>query len=480
MGFSLLDYAILVLYLLATAALGILLGRGRKDLGQYFLAGRNLPWWVVCLSIVATETSTLTFIGVPALSYTGNFTFLQLVLGYVVGRVLVSFLLVPAYFKQRLQTAYQLLAHRLGKGVRNFSAFLFLGTRSLADGVRLFSTGLVLSVVTGLSDFWAVVLIGAVTVAYTYYGGMLSVIFNDVVQLVVYLAGAVIALYVLLEKIPGGWSQAIGEAQLHGKLQVFDFDLALATPYTFWAGLVGGAFLTLATHGTDQMMVQRYLSSGSPRRSQIALIASGVVILAQFGLFLLLGVLLFVFYKNFPLDQELVQTDRIFPIFIVQELPSGISGLIIAAIFAAAMSTLSSSLNSLSASSIHDFYRRWRHGTEAHYLRVSRLLTLGWCGILVAIALLARNWGSVLEAGLTIPSLTMGSVLGVFLLALRRRKITQKGALTGMAAGLATMLAIHWTGAVAWPWYVLVGTSVTFTTGWTVSRLGGGNPVSGH
>ncbi len=480
MGFSLLDYAILVLYLLATAILGILLGRGRKDLGQYFLAGRNLSWWVVCLSIVATETSTLTFIGVPALSYTGNFTFLQLVLGYVVGRVLVSFLLVPAYFKQRLQTAYQLLAHRLGKGVRNFSALLFLGTRSLADGVRLFSTGLVLSVVTGLSDFWAVVLIGAVTVAYTFYGGMLSVIFNDVVQLVVYLSGAVIALYVLLEKIPGGWSQAIGEAQLHGKLQVFDFDLALATPYTFWAGLVGGAFLTLATHGTDQMMVQRYLSSGSPRRSQIALIASGVVILAQFALFLLLGALLFVFYRNFPLDQELVQTDRIFPIFIVQELPSGISGLIIAAIFAAAMSTLSSSLNSLSASSIHDFYRRWRHGTEAHYLRVSRLLTLGWCGILVVIALLARNWGSVLEAGLTIPSLTMGSVLGVFLLALRRRSITQRGALTGMAAGLATMLAIHWTGGVAWPWYVLVGTSVTFTTGWIVSQLSGGNPAPGH
>ena len=470
MGFSHLDYTILILYLFATATLGVYLGRGRKDLTQYFLAGRNLPWWIICLSIVATETSTLTFIGAPALSYSGDLTFLQVILGYLAGRVLVSFLLIPAYFKRRLQTSYELLAYHLGTRVRTFSALLFLCTRSLSDGVRLFSTGLVLSIVTGISDFWAVLLIALITVSYTFYGGMFSVMVNDSIQLIIYLSGACLALFILLKRIPGGWNRVLYEAELHGKLQVFNFDFSLATPFTFWAGLLGGAFLTLATHGTDQMMVQRYLSSGSPKRSQLALVASGVIILLQFTLFLIIGISLFVFYLDFPLNQELTNTDRIFPLFIVQEMPSGISGLIIAAIFAAGMSTLSSSINSLSSTCIHDFYRHWKTRNDLHYVKVSRGLTLGWCVILILIALLAKNWGSVLEMGLTIPSVTLGSVLGVFLLTLRQNQLSQNRALVGMVSGLISMLAIQVVGGVGWTWFALIGTVVTYIIGQIAPR----------
>ena len=476
MGFTTLDYVVVFLYLAGTALFGIFVGRGQKNISDYFLAGRAVPWWMICFSIVATETSTLTFIGAPALSYAGNLTFLQVVFGYIIGRVLVSMLLLPAYFRAQIQTAYQVLLSRFGNRVRSFSALLFLITRSLADGVRLFSTGLVLSVVTGIPDTWAVLLIGAVTALYTFYGGFLAVVWNDVIQLAIYLAGAAIAFQLLLGKLPGGWSDFLLWAETSDKLQVLDFSFSLSSPYTFWSGLIGGAFLTLATHGTDQMMVQRYLASGSLRRSQMALIASGVVVFLQFSLFLVIGVMLYRFYQLFPLDTAL-QTDRIFPTFIVREMPPGISGLIIAAIFAAAMSTLSSSLNSLASSSIHDLYKPYiRRKISAkpasvdgsnlsHELKISRILTLAWCGVLIAISLLARNWGSVLEVGLTITSITIGSVLGIFALGTWSTRVRQTGGLIGMVSGLLVMVAVHASGTVAWPWYVLVGSSVTFAVG---------------
>ena len=477
MGFTTLDYVVVFLYLAGTALFGVLVGRDQKNINDYFLAGRAVPWWMICFSIVATETSTLTFIGAPALSYSGNLTFLQVVFGYIIGRVLVSILLLPAYFRGQIQTAYQVLLSRFGSRVRSFSALLFLITRSLADGVRLFSTGLVLSVVTGIPDTWAVLLIGAITVLYTFYGGFLAVVWNDVIQLGIYLAGAAIAFQLLLGKLPGGWSDFLLWAETSDKLQVLDFSFSLSSPYTFWSGLIGGAFLTLATHGTDQMMVQRYLASGSLRRSQMALIASGVVVFLQFSLFLVIGVMLCRFYQLFPLESTLEQTDRIFPTFIVQEMPPGVSGLVIASIFAAAMSTLSSSLNSLASSSIHDLYKPYvRRGlppgpvpadpsSASRELKTSRILTLVWCAVLIAISLLARNWGSVLEVGLTITSITIGSILGIFALGAWSTRVRQTGGLVGMVSGLLVMVAVHASGTVAWPWYVLVGSSVTVAVG---------------
>lgn len=473
MGFTALDYAVLSFYLIASAILGSLIGRGQKNINDYFLAGKQVPWWAVSFSIVATETSTLTFIGAPAIAYAGSLAFLQVIFGYFVGRLLVSFILIPSYFRGEIQTAYEVLNHRFGRQVQNFSALLFQVSRSLADGVRLFATGLVLSVVTDLSDQWSVVIIGVVTIIYTLYGGMRAVIWNDVVQLILYVAGATLAFFIILSRIPGGWSEVVSLAAPLNKFQLFDFALTPSVAYTFWAGLLGGSVITLATHGTDQMFVQRYLACGSKKGSQLALFLSGALVFAQFLLFLVIGVMLYAFYQHFPLEQELEQVDRIFPIFIVQQMPPGISGLLIAAIFAAAMSTLSSSLNSLASSSVNDFYRRyWGRGrTDAHYLKASRIFTLLWGVILVVISMMARNWGEVLEVGLTITTITMGSILGIFLLGLRDSRIREGAALAGMLAGLLTMLVVHWSGTIAWTWYVLVGTSVTLVAGTLFARL---------
>lgn len=464
MGFTGLDYFIVFIYLVATALLGTWIGRGQKNITDYFLGAKRMPWWAICGSIVATETSTLTFIGAPALAYSGNMTFLQVALGYVLGRFLVSIFLIPAYFKGEIQTAYQLLEARFGQQTRTLAAGLFQVTRALSDGVRLYATALVLGVVLSISDVWTILIIGAVTILYTFYGGIRSVVWNDVVQLTIYLLGAGLALGIILGRIPGGWSGIAAAAEPLGKFQVFDFTWTLADKYTFWAGLMGGAFLTFATHGTDQMMVQRYLACGDRRQSQLALILSGVVVLIQFFIFLLIGVMLYAFYQHFPLSRPLSKTDEIFPLFIVEQMPPGASGLVIAAIFAAAMSTLSSSLNSLASSSINDFYRNFlvKQASDSHYLRVSRLFTLGWGMVLIALSLLARNWGSVLEAGLTITSITMGSMLGIFLLGSWTRTTVQGAALVGMATGLAVMVFVSQLESIAWTWYTLIGTLVTF------------------
>ncbi len=473
MGFTALDYGVLIAYLAATALFGMLLGRGQKDIGDYFLGGRRMPWWAICFSIVATETSTLTFIGAPAIAYTGNMAFLQLAIGYILGKILVSLFLIPAYFKGEIQTAYELLHFRFGPKIQSFSAFLFQVTRALADGVRLFATGLVLAVVTQISDIWTIVIIAVITILYTLYGGMRAVVWNDVAQLMIYIGGAFLAFYAILDKLPGGWQDVTARAAPLNKFNIFELGFDLSSTYTLWAGLIGGAFLTFATHGTDQMMVQRYLACGSRRGSQLALIFSGIIVLLQFLLFLVIGVMLYAFYQEFPLGRELDQADRIFPIFIVEQLAPGISGLVIAAIFAAAMSTLSSSLNSLASSSVNDFYKRYfrKAAPDLHYLRASRIFTLSWGVVLAGIAALARNWGSVLEVGLTITSVTMGSVLGIFLLGVWSPRTRQAAGLAAMFAGLIAMLALIQTPAVAWTWYVLTGTAVTFLVGVSLSAL---------
>lgn len=472
MGFTALDWGVLILYLVATAALGAWLGRGQQNLRDYFLGGRNLPWGLVCLSIVATETSTLTFIGAPAIAYAGDLTFLQVAIGYILGRILVSLLLIPAYFRGEIETAYEVLL-RLGRRVRNFSAALFQVNRALADGVRLYATALVLSVAIEISVLGTIAVIGIITVIYTLYGGLVSVVWNDAIQLVIYVGGALLAAWLLLGAIPGGWSEVASAAAAEHKFRMFNLSLDWAQPFTILGGLVGGAFLTFATHGTDQMMVQRYLACRRRRDSQKALITSGFLVLGQFFLFLTIGVLLFVFYRHFPLDEPLTQNDRIFPMFIVHHLPPGVTGLIIAAVFAAAMSTLSSSLNSLASSTVNDFYRPFVRPTagDDHYLRASRVFTLLWGLALVGISLLAQQWGDVLTVGLTITSIVMGSILGIFLLNLTNRRLPEAMGLASMLAGLLVVLIIHVTSiAVAWTWYVLIGTAVTVAVGWLGSE----------
>src|SRR5246127_537134 len=436
------DLTIVVVYLLGVTALGLWFRRGQRDVRDYFLGGRSAPWWALALSIVATETSTLTIIGTPAISYTTNLTFIQLVFGYLVGRVLIVLLFLPGYFRGEMFTAYALVEKRFGTRMRAVAATTFLVTRAVAEGVRISAIALVVSVVLGTSEQLAVVLVIALTILYTLEGGMKAVIWTDVAQLLLYLTGSAVTLLVLLHRIPGGWSEVTHVAAAAGhKLQVLDFSFGWSTKYTFWSGLIGGAFLTMATHGTDQIIVQRLLAARSQQDSRRALLASGLIVLIQFTVFLLIGVLLFVFAQHTPLLAPGERTDRILPLFLVREMPPGLAGLLLASLIAVAISNASGSLNSLAASSVLDFSRLWGKslGSES-FLKLSQRMTLAWGLVLMAFGL--KKWGPLLEAGLTIASLPFGSLLGLFLLGTLDRKATATGALIGMFAGLAAVLCV--------------------------------------
>ncbi len=465
------DLPIVIAYLLGVTALGIHFRRGQQDAKDYFLGGRTAPWWALALSIVATETSTLTIIGTPAISYGGNLTFLQLVFGYLIGRVLIVLILLPGYFRGEFLTAYALIEKRFGERMRAVAATTFLITRAVAEGVRVSAIALVVSAVLGTSERLAVVIVIALTVLYTFEGGMKAVIWTDVAQLLVYLTGSAVTFWVLLHRIPGGWSEVTQVAAAAGhKLQVFDFSFDLATKYTFWSGLIGGAFLTMASHGTDQTIVQRLLAARNEKDSRRALLTSGGIILMQFTIFLLIGVLLFVFAQHAPLLAPGERTDRILPLFLVREMPPGLAGLLLASIIAVAMSNASGSLNSLAASSVLDFARlRGRSADQEKFLRLSRGMTLVWGLVLMGFGFV--KWGPVLEAGLTVASLPFGSLLGLFLLGTLDRRASAVGALTGMFAGLATVLSVWAFTRVAFTWYVLIGACVTFVVGSLVSRI---------
>ena len=350
-----LDLAIVIAYLLGVTLLGLHFRRQQHDVKDYFLGGRSAPWWALAFSIVATETSTLTIIGSPALAYSGNLTFLQLIFGYVIGRVLITVLLLPGYFRGEFLTAYAVIEKRFGTRMRSVSALTFLGTRMLAEGVRVAAIALVVSVALGTSQRLAVFIVIALTVFYTFEGGMKAVIWTDVAQFLLYLTGSLVTLTFLLHRIPGGWNEVVQVAALNGnKLQLLDFSWILATKYTFWSGLIGGSFLTMATHGTDQTIVQRLLAARNQRDSGRALLASGFIVLFQFTVFLLVGVMLFVFAQHIPLLAPGERTDRVLPLFLVREMPTGLAGLLLASILAVAMSNASGSLNSLAASSVID------------------------------------------------------------------------------------------------------------------------------
>jgi SSS family solute:Na+ symporter len=472
------DLAVVLVYLVAITWFGARFRRAQTTLKDYFLGGRQAPWWAIALSIVSAETSTLTIIGTPKLAFEGNLGFLQVVLGYLLARVLISALFLPQYFRGEMYTAYELIGRRFGPQTRKLTAGTFLVLRALAEGVRVFAISLVISIILGTGELASIALIVCLTLFYTFEGGMTAVIWTDVIQMFLYVAGALVSFAVILQHIPGGWDQVWTVAGAAGKFQVFDFRLGPATEffsrtYSFWAGLIGGCFLTTASHGTEQLMVQRLLAARSQGDSRLALFGSWVVIFIQFSLFLLIGVILYVFYATTGLKAP-SPTDRIYPDFVWRYLPPGVAGLVVAAILAAAMSNLSAALNSLASTSIMDFYKplaigRGRLHSESHYLRLARVATVGWGAVLLGIGYLARQWGSVLEAGLSIASVIYGSLLGVFLLGLLTRRAGQMSAATGMAAGLAVMLYVKGFTTIAWTWYVVIGASVTFLTGCLVS-----------
>src|SRR5215831_10362728 len=485
-GFSAIDYAVLLLYLLGVTVLGARFRRSQRTVKDYFLGAKNIPWFVISLSIVSTETSTLTLVGVPALAYStfarpeqgGNLSYLQIVFGYIIARVIISVLFIPAYFQGELVTAYELLKRRFGVRTKNFAASLFLVMRALAEGVRVFAASIVLSAVLSVSLpalpqlwLWSIIIVGLLTLIYTFEGGIAAVIWTDLVQFIIYIGGSLLAAYQLLHLMPGGWNEIAAQAASANKFQMFSFVWDFSVPFTFWAGVFGGTCLTMASHGTDQLLVQRLLTCRNQRDSQKALVFSGFVVLFQFALFLTIGIMLFVYYKAYPLTAKLASNDEIFPTFIVTRLPHGISGLVIAAIFAAAMSNLSGSLNSLSSSTVMDFYKPLINpgATDERLLRLSRWLTAGWGVVLMVIAIIARGWGSVFTTGLTIASIVYGPMLGAFLLGVLTRRANELGVMAGMAISLGLMLLINFKTSAAWTWYVLAGTVICLAVGYAVS-----------
>jgi solute:Na+ symporter, SSS family len=471
MSLSNIDLAILAAYLLGMVLLGVVMGRGTRSASHYMLGGRDVSWWLILFSIISTETSAVTFLSIPGFAFSRDMTWLQIPIGFLIGRILVARLLLPLYFRGELFTSYEVLARRFGGATEQLAAAFFILTRTLADGLRLFLTAIVVQEVTGLSLTWAVVLTGGATLVYTFFGGMQGVLWTDLVQFVIYIGGALFAFYLLLERLPGGFSELLAVGGEAGKLRFFDPSFDLAEPYTFWAGIFGGVFVALGSHGVDQLMVQRYLCARNLGDARKALVGSGFVVAAQFALFLLIGVALFAFYQRFPPEAAFDRPDRVFAFFILREMPPGVVGLLVGAVIAAAMG---SSLNACATAFTRDLYRphAGAAATPEKELRVTRIFTVVFGILQIGVGIAGQQLASsVVGAILGIAAFTTGIVLGVFFLGIFLERVGQRAALAGFALGLAAMIAIYFATPLAWPWYALAGSAFTFAAGGLASEL---------
>ena len=485
------DVVVIVAYLVGTTLLGIWVGRRQKDAKDYFVAGREIPWWAVLFSVVASETSALTFISIPGLAYRTNLSFLQLATGYLLGRIVVAYTLLPRYYEGELVTAYALLEKRFGLATRRFTSIVFMVTRGMADAVRVFATAIPIALILNgvVPKQWvmptAVLILGTLTVIYTYRGGMRAVVWTEILQASVYLLGGISAAVILGQLINGGWSTVFTVAGEAGKLKLIDLSTDPSKPYTLWSGLIGGAFLSMASHGADQLIVQRLLSSRSLRDAQRAIIGSGAVVIVQFALFLMVGMGLWTFYVG----QQFPSSDAIFPTFIIEHMPHGLIGLLLAAILAATMSTHSGAINSLAAASTHDIYLPLtrRSPDDPRTLKVGKIFALIWGVMLTGGALLfpQKQGTPVVEIALSIASFTYGALLGAFFLGIFWRRARQRDAIIGMSVGIACMVVIVLAGRlaklvpavaplakIAFPWYVLIGVTITVGIGMLSSLIG--------
>lgn len=486
-AFTALDLFVLVAYLAGTTWLGIHLGRDQRDAKDYFIAGQKIPWWAILFSVVATETSALTFISIPGVAYLGNLGFLQVATGYLLGRIVVAYTLLPRYYQGELVTAYALLERRFGLNTRRFASVTFMVTRGFGDSVRIFATAIPIAIIigpalpAGYTRPVSILVLGVLTLIYTYHGGMRAVVWTDVVQTVVYLLGGIAAVYLIGQGVDGGWGAIISRAGAADKLRGIDLYTGFDRPHTIFAGLIGGAFLSMASHGADQLIVQRLLTASSLTDARKALIGSGIAVIAQFALFLMIGIGLWAFFEN----RAFTAPDAIFPTFIVENMPPGMTGLVIAAILAASMSTLSGSINSLGAATTHDIYLPLTKRSADHpsTLRVGKLFSLLWGIALLTGSLLYREQGTpVVIVALSIASFTYGALLGGFFLGILWRRAIQRDAILGMATGILVMTFVVFAkqlgpllpgiggtlkslSTIAWPWYVLIGTTVTMLTG---------------
>jgi len=487
-GLNALDFIVIVAYLVGVTVLGVYVGRRQRDAKDYFVADREIPWWAVMFSIVASETSALTFISIPGLAYATNLGFLEIAVGYLVGRIALAYTLLPRYYNGNLVTAYALLEKRFGLTARRFTSIVFMVTRGMADSVRVFATAVPIALIIGpllpraAVMPVAVLVLGTLTILYTIKGGMRAVIWTEILQASVYLLGGVSAAVLVGHLVSGGWSSILASAAPTGKLQIVSWYTGFDQPHTMFAGIIGGAFLSMASHGADQLIVQRLLSARSLKAAQAAVIGSGVAVIIQFALFLILGIGLWAFYggRQFPTP------DAIFPTFIVDQMPHGLVGLLLAAVLAATMSTHSGAINSLAAASTHDIYLplTGRAADDPRTLRVGRIFALIWGIVLTSGALLfpENQKTPVVVIALSIASFTYGGLLGGFFLAIFWRRAIQRDAILGMSVGIAVMSVIVFAkqiiaavpslvpalapvSTIAYPWYVLIGTAITLLIG---------------
>lgn len=487
------DLTILIAYLIGTILFGLYMGRGQKSATDYLLGGRNLPWWVLLLSIVATETSTATFLSVPGIAFgspeaPGDLRFLQLPFGYIIGRSIAAYGLLPLYFQGKLFTAYDVLRERSGPHVRSLASATFVITRTLADGLRLYLAAVVMQFMFDCTLATAVISVGIATVVYTVIGGIKAVVWTDAIQFLVYMSGAVIAFVLLGQQVDGGLAQTFGTEAMQERLRVFDFGWDFSSPFTFWAGLIGGAVLSIGSHGVDQLIVQRYLCARSQRDAQKALLWSGPVVLVQFAIFLLLGLGLSTFYAQNPPDEAFTKGDQVLAHFIVHHLPVGLIGIVLGAVFSAAMSTLSSSLSASASAVVNDFVLpRTGHDPNSPFaLRSAKVATIVFAGLQILVGISGLGGAeAVVNQVLAIQGLTLGMILGLFALSLATNR-SASASLCGMVGGLLATLAVVFvpmlieyedgsTLAIGWPWKGLITCTATIVTG-RLAQLALGGP----
>ena len=485
MKFVFADYLVLAGYFSALGLIGWRASRREKGTEDYFLGGRQMPWWAVTFSILATEVSAVTFIGAPGESYGKNYAYLQFAFGSLLGRLLIAWLFLPAFYRGRVTSIYEYLGQRFGNHSRLTAASFFFVTRLLASGVRLLVVSLALSVVSGFPLLPIITVVALFALAYTLLGGIKAVIWTDVLQFGVFMGGALAAVFFLLNAVPGGWTGLCSRVD-PAKLRVFDFSFSLTSSTIFWVALVNGCIQTFAALGTDQDLTQRMLTCRRLEEGQRALVFTGILDFPVVLVYLLLGTCLFYFYQTVgaPLPPDVAaDPDKVFPHFIVTVLPAGVRGLLIASIFAAAMSSLDSAINALASSAVMDIYRPFvRPGaSESHYLKVSRVFVGAFCLLLVTAAVLLNQLeGGKLWLGFKVTGFTYGGLLGVFLLGVASRGGRDRSNLWAMVSSTAFLVFLaaadegNWFGQrelLAWPWYIAVGTAWTFGFGWFLARF---------
>jgi len=497
---ALLDWVVLAIYAVTVIIIGVAAGKKEKNTDDYFLAGRKMPWWAVMCSIYATSLSALTFIGVPGAAYAGDFNYIQLGIGDFFGRILIAFVLLTAYYKGKVTTVYELLGERFGPHSHNAGTIFFILTRLLASGVRLAGCAIALSVVFNIPINLAIAMIALTALAYTLVGGIKAVIWTDMMQFILFMSAAGIAIFTITMALPNGWSDFIDVGQAHQKFKIFhisfisgtkDYWFNFSNPDSLMAGFLFGCFTTFAALGTDQDMVQRMLTCEKVKESQKALLWTAVMNFPITLLFLSVGAGLFVYYNIFP-NAEVAgfvaakKTDFIFPHFIKTVLGPGLRGILIAGLLAAAMSSLDSALNALAASAYIDIFKRYikKNTSDQDAVKISRYFVIGFAVVLAVIAIFFSKTESILWLGFRIAGYTYGAMLGVFLLAVfTKKRGNDLSNIIIMFSSIAvvifftaesigpfnilrtSLLQIFKIKSIAWPWAIIIGTLWTFGVG---------------